>query len=217
MSMKILTAALLTSALVSASALAQSSPPAGSQSSPPAASQSSPPAASSSGAASTSAQASQTQSMKSGQWRTSKLIGLNVYNNNNEKIGDINELITDQSGKIDMVVIGAGGFLGIGEHNVALPFNQVKFSDQPRQNTTASGNRPAGGGTTASGTATSPAPSGSSSTTQRDYPDHAMVNMSKDQLKAMPAFRYASDTRSDRSNAGAPARTAPAGQPAQQR
>jgi sporulation protein YlmC with PRC-barrel domain len=57
-----------------------------------------------------------------GQWRASKLIGLNVYNNDNEKIGGITELIVDKSGKLDAVVVGAGGFLGLGEHDVAIPY-----------------------------------------------------------------------------------------------
>jgi sporulation protein YlmC with PRC-barrel domain len=57
-----------------------------------------------------------------GQWRGSKLIGLNVYNDDNEKIGGITELIVDKSGKLDAVVVGAGGFLGLGEHDVAIPY-----------------------------------------------------------------------------------------------
>src|SRR4029079_6797630 len=75
--------------------------------------------------------------MKPGQWRSSKLIGVDVYNNNNEKIGDINELILDQQGKVEAVVVGVGGFLGMGEHDVALPFDQVKFIENPRNNATA--------------------------------------------------------------------------------
>src|SRR3954470_18927046 len=46
-----------------------------------------------------------------GQWRASKLEGLNVYNTNDEKIGDISELIVDTNGKIQAVVVGVGGFL----------------------------------------------------------------------------------------------------------
>jgi ribosomal protein L18 len=42
-----------------------------------------------------------------GQWRASKLIGLNVYNNDNEKIGGITELIVDRSGELDAAVVGA--------------------------------------------------------------------------------------------------------------
>src|SRR5215212_9607962 len=81
-----------------------------------------------------------------GQWRASKLRGLNVYNENNEKIGDIDELILDNSGKIQTVVIGVGGFLGIGERNVAIPFDQIKFVNEPRATataTTANPNAPA--------------------------------------------------------------------------
>jgi tRNA A58 N-methylase Trm61 len=37
-----------------------------------------------------------------------KVIGINVYNDNNEKIGDIQELIVDKSGKVDNVVLGIG-------------------------------------------------------------------------------------------------------------
>ena len=66
------------------------------------------------------------------QWRGSKLVGLSVYGPNNERIGDINEVLVDRNGKVDAVVIGVGGFLGIGEKDVALPFSQVKFVDQAR-------------------------------------------------------------------------------------
>jgi ribosomal 30S subunit maturation factor RimM len=45
-------------------------------------------------------------------WRSSKLIGLNVYNDQNEKLGDISEILLDKSGKVEGVVIGVGGFLG---------------------------------------------------------------------------------------------------------
>ena len=66
------------------------------------------------------AAASDTSSFK-GNWRASKLVGLNVYNDNNESLGSINDLLTDKSGDIKAVVIGVGGFLGVGEHLVAVP------------------------------------------------------------------------------------------------
>src|SRR6202045_2735104 len=68
---------------------------------------------------------------KEGQWRASKLIGVNVYNDNNEKIGDIQELIVDKSGKVDNVVLGVGGFLGMGEHYVALAMEKLKGVNEP--------------------------------------------------------------------------------------
>ncbi len=63
-----------------------------------------------------------------GEWRASKLIGANVYSAGNENIGDINELIIDGSGKITRVIVGVGGFLGMGERNVALDFGQLNFA-----------------------------------------------------------------------------------------
>ena len=56
--------------------------------------------------------------MKPGQWRATKLDGLNVYDPGNNKIGDISELIIGRDGRVAAVVVGVGGFLGIGEHNV---------------------------------------------------------------------------------------------------
>ncbi len=55
------------------------------------------------------------------QWLGSQLIGLDVVGANNEQIGDVNDILVDKSGKIDALVVGVGGFLGIGEKDVALP------------------------------------------------------------------------------------------------
>src|SRR6201982_1665526 len=63
-----------------------------------------------------------------GSWRASKLVGLSVYNDKNESVGSISDMLTDKNGKIVAVVIGVGGFLGVGEHLVAVPFDKVKFS-----------------------------------------------------------------------------------------
>src|SRR6476469_7916139 len=68
---------------------------------------------------------------RDGQWRASKVIGVNVYNENNDKIGEIEELIVDKSAKVDNVVIGVGGFLGMGDHYVAVPMDKLKWVDQP--------------------------------------------------------------------------------------
>ena len=66
-----------------------------------------------------------------GQWRARKMIGLNVYNNDNEKIGDIAELIIDRNGKVEAVVVEAGGFLGIGERDVAVPYGEINWVFAP--------------------------------------------------------------------------------------
>ena len=64
-------------------------------------------------------------------WRASKLIGVNVYNEQNEKLGDINEIILDQSGKVSGYVVGVGGFLGMGEHDILVEPSKIKFVNEP--------------------------------------------------------------------------------------
>ena len=120
---------------------------------------------------------------KAGQWRASKLRGLNVYNNNNEKIGDINELLVDGTGKIQAVVIGVGGFLGMGEHDVAVPFDQVKFTTESRRGAKDEKKSETTGSTTTD--------TGSTADANRSAPDHAVFNATKDQLKAAPQFKFA--------------------------
>src|SRR5258708_13990530 len=66
-----------------------------------------------------------------GTWRAAKIVGLSVYNDNNESIGSINELLMDKNGNIKAVVIGVGGFLGMGSHLVAIPYEKIKFVHQP--------------------------------------------------------------------------------------
>src|SRR5258706_4769034 len=66
-----------------------------------------------------------------GTWRASKMVGLSVYNDNNESVGSINDLLTDKNGSIKAVVIGVGGFLGVGEHPVAIPLAKIKFVNEP--------------------------------------------------------------------------------------
>ena len=141
------------------------------------------------------AAASDTSSFK-GNWRASKLVGLNVYNDSNESLGSINDLLTDKSGDIKGVVIGVGGFLGVGEHLVAVPLDKVKFVDEPIAYTGASsapatgGSRPSTSTTTTGAATTAPAPAVKKNPW---YPDHATLSATKDQLKAMPEFKYSTD------------------------
>jgi sporulation protein YlmC with PRC-barrel domain len=142
---------------------------------------------------------------KEGQWRSSKLIGVDVYNDANEKVGDIEELILDRSGKVEHVVLGVGGFLGMGEHYVAVAFDKLKWVSEPVRSTTAStapaGTPPATNVDSNARTAadgTTKTTTGAATTTARPartaneqwYPDHAVLNATKDQLKAMTQFKY---------------------------
>jgi sporulation protein YlmC with PRC-barrel domain len=58
----------------------------------------------------------------------SSLIGQSVVNSQDESIGDINDLVTDESGKVIAVLVGTGGFLGLGEKDVALGFEDLRFA-----------------------------------------------------------------------------------------
>ena len=64
---------------------------------------------------------------ESGDVLASNLIGESVYNGQDEAIGGINDLITDESGKVVAVLIGAGGFLGMGEKDVAIRFEDLRL------------------------------------------------------------------------------------------
>jgi hypothetical protein len=62
-----------------------------------------------------------------GEWRTSKLVGSKVKNKAGDTIGDINEIILTSDGSAAAAVIGVGGFLGMGEHQVAVQFKSLKI------------------------------------------------------------------------------------------
>ncbi len=132
--------------------------------------------------------------MRAGMWRASKLEGMDVYNNGNEKIGDISELILDQAGRVEGVVIGVGGFLGLGEHYVAVPFEQMRWSSEPVRSARSSpppASSASPGGTADRGDVTGAIRSTTGDMAMRGYPDHALLNMTKEQLRAAPEFKYA--------------------------
>lgn len=119
-------------------------------------------------------------------WRSSKLIGLNVYNDKNEKLGDISEVLVDRSGKVDGVVIGVGGFLGMGQHDIKVDMSKLKFVDEPARtaSTTTTGS--------AAKTDNRPATTTAATTTKNKwYPDHAVLSgATKDSLKNTPEFKF---------------------------
>jgi sporulation protein YlmC with PRC-barrel domain len=124
-----------------------------------------------------------------GDWRASKVAGLSVYNDKNESIGSINDLLMDKSGSVKAAVISVGGFLGVGSHLVAVPFDKVKFVNEPVA--TASNATPPAGTRPASSTTTGSAANPPAATKSNPwYPDHAVFNATKDELKAMPEFKY---------------------------
>jgi sporulation protein YlmC with PRC-barrel domain len=55
-----------------------------------------------------------------------KILGKAVYNDKNEKIGVVDDLIVTPDKSVSYAIIGAGGFLGMGKHDVAVPVGQFK-------------------------------------------------------------------------------------------
>jgi sporulation protein YlmC with PRC-barrel domain len=55
-----------------------------------------------------------------------KIMGKAVYNDKNEKIGTVDDLIITPDKSVSYAIIGAGGFLGMGKHDVAIPVSQFK-------------------------------------------------------------------------------------------
>lgn len=62
-------------------------------------------------------------------FRASKVRGSTVLNENDESIGKIDDIIISSDGKSPFVILSVGGFLGIGDHLVALPYDSLKFAD----------------------------------------------------------------------------------------
>ena len=102
------------------------------------------------------------------QWLSSSFIGTDVVGPDNEKIGDIADVLFEKNGNVVAYVVGVGGFLGIGTKNVALAPSSFQVM-------------PAGTGTTGSMSATAP----------EDI--KLKLNMTKDQLKQAAAFESRRD------------------------
>ena len=67
-------------------------------------------------------------------WLASTLIDKPAVNSQGETIGDVNDLVTDRNGKVIAALIGVGGFLGIGEKDVAVRFEELKLSRDEHDN-----------------------------------------------------------------------------------
>jgi hypothetical protein len=100
------------------------------------------------------------------QWLSSNFIGVDVVDPNNEKIGDISDILFEKDGNIAAYVVGVGGFLGIGAKNVALAPSsfQVVPANADRATT------------------------GSAATTAQADDIKLRLNMTKDQLKQAASF-----------------------------
>jgi hypothetical protein len=67
-----------------------------------------------------------------GGWRASKLIGAAVYNEQDQKVDSVDDLILTQQDKVVIAVVSVGGFLGVGGKLVAVPYNELRFGKDER-------------------------------------------------------------------------------------
>jgi hypothetical protein len=122
-----------------------------------------------------------------GQWRLSRITGLSVYDENDQNIGTIEEFMISQNGKIESAILSIGGFLGMGDHLISVSLDKLKFVNRPVEKSATSNAPPptSPDGGTGPGTRRN-----IGIDTEPDHPDHAVLSATKDQLKAMPEFKY---------------------------
>jgi sporulation protein YlmC with PRC-barrel domain len=138
------------------------------------------------------------------QFRSTNLRGTRVYGANNENIGEINDVLINRSGQVVAVLIGVGGFLGIGEKDVAVPMSMLLFQpgaaaanppDAGSTNSTLNQPPPAPNAQLGAPTVASPPASSAAARHDTGIPDRLILKMTKEQLQNAPAFR---DQVSDR-------------------
>jgi hypothetical protein len=152
------------------------------------------------------------------QFRSTNLRGTRVYGAKNENIGEINDVLISRSGQVAAVIIGVGGFLGIGEKDVAVPMSMLLFqpgaveADSIKVSPTEPMANPSSPAADAQRETTTAPPSpatGAAARHDTGIPDRLILKMTKEQLQSAPAFRdNIEDTTSNREDAS-PAAPAP--------
>jgi hypothetical protein len=131
-----------------------------------------------------------------GQWLASKLIGTTVVGPNNESIGDVNDVLMERDGHAAAVIVGVGGFLGIGEKDVAISFNQIELTSRAATNASTAQTTGSTSATSQSSPSTTGSAGATASATANGVPDRIMLRMTKQELQNAPKF-----TRADQRDA----------------
>ncbi|WP_210497155.1 PRC-barrel domain-containing protein [Microvirga antarctica] len=142
----------------------------------------------------------------------SELIGTKVISANNESVGDINDVVLDRNGQTVAAIVGVGGFLGIGEKDVAVPFAALEFATREQVSAMTKKNAVTTTGST-TGTVNAPAPSATTTTTTATTddgePERVILRMTKAELQAAPAFDTDRDSTKSTSTSGSATPMAP--------
>jgi PRC-barrel domain len=127
------------------------------------------------------------------QWRAPKLVGVSVYCPDDKKLGSIDDVLVDHNGAVQIIVIGVGGFLGLGTKDVAVPFKEMRWRTEGR--VVAAANPPPANSLASTDKPSAPPPSRktdpAATEANQGYPDKAILNVTLAQLKAAPDFQYA--------------------------
>ncbi|PKR90257.1 hypothetical protein CXZ10_02385 [Pleomorphomonas diazotrophica] len=111
----------------------------------------------------------------SGSWRLNDLQGKTVYSADGSNIGEINDVVLSQNGSVSAVIIGVGGFLGMGEKNVAVNVGSLQVVPGDTSGPTAA---------TSEESDDSPTGPGSNSSAS----SRLVLNVTRDQLESAPAY-----------------------------
>jgi PRC-barrel domain len=135
------------------------------------------------------------------EWRAPKLVGVGVFGPDDKQVGKIKDVLIDHDGKAQVVVIGVGGFLGMGTKDVGVPFTALRWQTEARVVPSTEPPPPPStiGSTTSGPSAQPPAKRTDPAATEANqgYPDKAVLNMTLAQLKSAPDFKYAPDPLAD--------------------
>jgi hypothetical protein len=128
------------------------------------------------------------------EWRVPKLVGVGVFGPDDKQVGKIKDVLMDHDGKAQAVVIGVGGFLGMGSKDVGVPFSALHWQTEGRA-MPRTDQPPANSAMTGAPSSQPPAARTDPAATEANqgYPDKAVLNMSLAQLKSAPDFKYAPD------------------------
>jgi sporulation protein YlmC with PRC-barrel domain len=135
------------------------------------------------------------QTQQRDQWLASHFMDRTVYDMEGNSVGDVNDVLIGRDGSVMAVIVGVGGFLGIGEKDVAVPFE--RFQLQPAANRSNDRNANTNATNTPSTTtsvtnATAPAMSGGDNM-WGDRNARLVLRTTRDELRNAPSFEEWSD------------------------
>ncbi|MDH4411674.1 MAG: PRC-barrel domain-containing protein [Rhizobium sp.] len=120
-------------------------------------------------------------------------MGQAIYTSDNQSIGEINDLLVEDNGGVVAAVVGVGGFLGIGEKNVAIPFDKITITREMDENAA---------GTTGTGTTATTDTTATEAERVADAEVRLTTTETAESLRNAPEFRTLDDQAADADTTG---------------